>query len=78
VGHTFTPQNVLHAQTEREENALWSAVAAMEESAILIRRLLPNLSESTAARLKGQIDRRLGLAKEARNIIERLDSLQIN
>jgi two-component system chemotaxis response regulator CheB len=77
VGHSFSPQNILQAQSEVEENALWSAVVTIEESITLIRRLMPHLPSADAGRLEEQMEKRSQLAKEARRIIERLDSLQI-
>jgi two-component system chemotaxis response regulator CheB len=76
VGHAFSPQNILQAQSEVEENALWSAVAAIEESITLIRRLLPHLPSTARKPFEEQIAKRFELAREARNIIERLDSMQ--
>jgi two-component system chemotaxis response regulator CheB len=78
VGHSYSPQNILQAHSETEENAVWSAVAAIEESITLMRRIMPHLPPTAAKRLEGQIEKRLELAREARRIIERLDSMQIH
>jgi len=76
VGHSYSPQNILEAQSDAEENALWSAVAALEESASLIRKMLPDAGPDSAVHLNRQIEKRLQLAKEARSIIERLDAIE--
>lgn len=39
VGHTFSIESVLSEQTEETERALWASVRALEESAMLARRL---------------------------------------
>jgi two-component system, chemotaxis family, protein-glutamate methylesterase/glutaminase len=39
VGHAFSPETMLGAQDEVFEEALWSAVKTLEESARLSRRL---------------------------------------
>jgi hypothetical protein len=55
---------------------LWPAVAALEESAGLIRKMLPESSSDAAGRLSRQMEKRLQLAKEARSIIERLAAIE--
>lgn len=79
MGHSFSSQNVLEAHSETEENALWSAVAALEESVVLIRRIVPDVASSEEAnRLEEQLKKRLELAQEARSIVERLDTIQVD
>ena len=39
VGHQYSPQSLLAAQSEAVENKLWSAVAALEEQAATTRFL---------------------------------------
>jgi two-component system chemotaxis response regulator CheB len=39
VGHAFSPKTFYDARSEMEENALWAAVAALEQGAVLARRL---------------------------------------
>lgn len=39
VGHAFSPENMLSAQNEALEQALWTAMKTLEESAALSRRL---------------------------------------
>ena len=51
VGHQFAPQALAAAQTEASEKKLWSAVAALEEQAAVLRNLqrrapLPDQSSS--------------------------------
>jgi len=68
---------MLQAQGEREENTLWSAAAALEESIYLMRRLLTDLSPEERTRMERQIEKRVQLAKETRSVIERLDSIAV-
>jgi two-component system chemotaxis response regulator CheB len=42
VGHAFSPETMLGAQGEEVEEALWSAVKTLEESAMLSARLAAN------------------------------------
>lgn len=42
VGHQFSPQALVAAQTESAEGKLWSAVASLEETAALARHLADN------------------------------------
>ena len=39
VGHAFSPESLLASQSEYLEEALWSALRALEESAALAKRL---------------------------------------
>lgn len=39
VGHTYTPQGLLAAQTEDVESAMWTALRALEENAAIHRRM---------------------------------------
>ncbi|WP_196073241.1 chemotaxis protein CheB [Nakamurella alba] len=45
VGHQYSPQHLLVAQSETAEARLWSAVAALEEQAVLARHLARHLAE---------------------------------
>ena len=50
VGHQFAPQALAAAQVEASEKKLWSAVAALEEQAAVLRylqRSAPGQDEST-------------------------------
>ena len=44
VGHQFGPQSLAAAQAETAESKLWSAVAALEETAVLARHLAGHTS----------------------------------
>jgi two-component system, chemotaxis family, protein-glutamate methylesterase/glutaminase len=50
IGHQFSPQTLAAAQAEASEKKLWSAVAALEEQASVLRYLKPRLpSEAQSA-----------------------------
>ncbi len=45
VGHAFSPQSLLAAQSENLEEALWTALRALEESAAMAERLQARAAE---------------------------------
>jgi two-component system chemotaxis response regulator CheB len=49
VGHQFAPQALAAAQLEATEKKLWSAVAALEEQAAVLRYLQPRASPQDEA-----------------------------
>ena len=60
VGHAFSPESLLASQSEYLEEALWSALRALEESAALAKRLQSRAEERehtlAAARFAEQAD----------------------
>ncbi|MGI5132150.1 chemotaxis protein CheB [Pseudonocardia sp. CA-107938] len=50
VGHQYSPLTLERAQRERAENALWTAVAALEEHAVTARFVATNQPETDADR----------------------------
>ncbi len=70
VGHAFTPLTLLHGQEEQIEDALWSAMRALEESAALRKR-------SAERALDGGL---IGLARtyeqQAQDLIERAHTIR--
>ncbi len=52
VGHTFSLESVLAEQTEETERALWASVRALEESAMLARRMAGHASGELRARFE--------------------------
>ena len=73
VGHRYSPRALLTAHSEAQEKALWAAVVALEEAVNIVNRLAPQLSEEVAARLRAQVDQRIAVAVEIRNMLSRLE-----
>jgi two-component system chemotaxis response regulator CheB len=76
VGHVYSTRSLLHAHSETQEKALWSAVVALEEASTLVQAAAPNLPPEAAARLQGQAEVKMQQAKEIRSILERLEPFQ--
>lgn len=64
VGHQFGPQTLAAAQAEASEAKLWSAVAALDEQAVFLRRLAEH---EPAHQSPGQRDDSAQRAEHARN-----------
>ena len=76
VGHRYSPMALLEAHCEAEENALWAAVVALEEAAVLVDAVAPQLESAVAQSLKRQADDKRRLAGEVRSVLERLQPFQ--
>lgn len=68
VGHQFGPQSLAAAQADTAEAKLWSAVAALEETAALARHLASHtdLSSDAADQQAKTADWATGLAESLR------------
>ncbi len=71
--HVYTPRVLLQAHSETQEKALWSAVVALEESATLVRAIVPDFAPDVAARLEQQVQKKLIQAAEVRRILKELE-----
>jgi two-component system chemotaxis response regulator CheB len=72
VGHQFGPQSLAAAQVESAEAKLWSAVAALEETAALARHLATGtgLGQDAASQQSRTADWASGLAESVRAHIQ--------
>jgi two-component system, chemotaxis family, protein-glutamate methylesterase/glutaminase len=72
VGHQFGPQSLAAAQAESAEAKLWTAVAALEESALLARHLASHvdLDEEAADEQNMAADRAARMAEAVRAEIQ--------
>ena len=77
VGHVYSARSVLQCHSEAQENALWAAVVALEESANLVRAVAPNFPPDLAARLEAQAAGKLRQAAEVRRVLEQLGPFQL-
>jgi two-component system chemotaxis response regulator CheB len=77
VGHSFAPESLFTAQSDKLEDALWASYRALEESAALAQRLSARASErghaSVAARWTEKYDVAVG---RVRTLREALDDAQ--
>ena len=77
VGHLYSARSMLEAHSEAQENALWAAVVALEESAKLVQAVAPHFVAEVAERLERQATAKLSQAEEVRRILERLEPFQV-
>jgi len=78
VGHRYAARSLLEAHSETQENTLWSAVAALEESANLVRAVAPDLAPELAERLQRQAEKKKEQAEQIRRILEQLEPFQLD
>jgi two-component system chemotaxis response regulator CheB len=72
VDHRYSPLSLLNGHSETQERALWQAVLALEEAAVIAREVaeqLPQLRPSLIA----QSDRKLEQAAAVRTVLEQLE-----
>jgi two-component system, chemotaxis family, protein-glutamate methylesterase/glutaminase len=77
VGHRYAARSLLEAHSETQENALWSAVAALE-SANLVRAVALDLPPELAERLQRQAEKKKEQAEQLRRILEQLEPFQLD
>jgi two-component system chemotaxis response regulator CheB len=77
VGHSFSARGLLQAHSEVQENALWAAVVALEESANLVRSLGPDLPPELLRTLERQAAEKMRQAAEIREILKQLEPFQV-
>ena len=77
VGHVYSPRSLLQAHSETQENALWAAVVALEESAKLVDAVSSSVPSELAERLQQQAAEKLRQAQQVRRILERLEPFQV-
>jgi two-component system, chemotaxis family, protein-glutamate methylesterase/glutaminase len=70
VGHAYLPQSLAAAQSERLEEALWSALRALREAAALSARLSERSSERGLAHLASEYTSRALEVEERAKLIE--------
>ena len=72
VGHALSPESMLDAQSDRLEEALWSALKTLEESARLSKRLAENERRRGHEWMSGRFDEREKDARERAEVIRRV------
>jgi two-component system, chemotaxis family, protein-glutamate methylesterase/glutaminase len=71
VGHRFSTLGLLRAHSEAQERALWSAVVALEEAAVIARTTAAHLPRASATLLQ-QAEEKLRQAGFIRGVLEEL------
>jgi len=71
VGHLYSPEALLDEHCETLERTLWSTVVALEESAEMIRELLPMLPDQ-AERLRAEEKIKAEWAVKIRELINQI------
>lgn len=76
VGHAYSARTLLQAHSAAQETALWAAVVALEEAAVLVRSVASQLPARVAERLEKQATEKQQQASDIRTILERLEPFQ--
>lgn len=70
VGHSFSPRSMLAEHTAAQEKALWAAVVALEEGAVLASKLAQQLQPKLRDELREEARQRQQQADTIRKLIE--------
>jgi two-component system chemotaxis response regulator CheB len=76
VGHQYAPQVLAAAQAEASEAKLWTAVAALEEQAVVLRHLAEHEPADPSAEQPGSSEQEAGPARKAREITGLADAIR--
>jgi two-component system chemotaxis response regulator CheB len=76
VGHAYSARSLLQGHHEAQEQALWAAVLALEETETLVRAVTPEFPPAVASRLTFQVQRKREQAAAIRTILENLEPFQ--
>jgi two-component system chemotaxis response regulator CheB len=69
VGHAFSPENLLAAQSDRLEDAFWVALRALEESAALSRRMVERARQRGHLQSVARFEERAKAAQERAELV---------
>jgi two-component system chemotaxis response regulator CheB len=72
VGHVYSPDSMLAAQTDSVDRALWIALRALEERAALTRRLADRARSRNQQWVAGAFDERARAAAEQADVIKQV------
>lgn len=70
VGHIFSPRSMLADHYAAQEKALWAAVVALEEGAVLAKRLAAELEPDLRPKLLHEAEQHQAHAAQIRQLIE--------
>jgi two-component system, chemotaxis family, protein-glutamate methylesterase/glutaminase len=74
TGHAYSPETLLSAIAEGTETAMWNAIRALEEGALLIDRMARHLEQSHPGEDAGQFTQRSGEARRQADVLRSLVS----
>jgi two-component system chemotaxis response regulator CheB len=72
IGHAYSPESMLAAQTDSVDRALWAALRSLEERAALIRRLAERARERKHAWVARTFDLKAQAAEEHAAVVRRV------
>jgi two-component system, chemotaxis family, protein-glutamate methylesterase/glutaminase len=72
IGHRYSEESLVQLQGNNLENALWTAVRALEERSMLARRMASRLQGKNAGKSEQQFERMAREADESRELIRKL------
>jgi two-component system, chemotaxis family, protein-glutamate methylesterase/glutaminase len=75
VGHAYSALSFLVAHHETEERALWSAVVALEEYALMVKDIRSQLPENSVKDLDGAVKQRTEFAGQIRELLRNLEPI---
>lgn len=76
VEHKYSARALLNTHSGAQEKALWAAVVALEEAAVLVNEVKRHFPAEVAERLQRQAEDKLKQAAKVRAILERLEAFQ--
>ena len=74
VGHLYSPAALLQEHSQTQEIALWMAVLALEESAVLVEHTASHFAPEIGEKLKQQARLKHEQAQQIRKILEELEA----
>ena len=72
VGHIYSPDSMLAAQTDSVDRALWAALRSLEERAALTRRLADRARHRNHAGVAAAFDQRANAAEEHASVVKEM------
>jgi len=77
VGHLYTPAGLLQTHSETQERAIWAAVLALEEAAVMVEALADFVSPEALTSLRLQAVKKAGQAARLREVVQELEPFRM-
>jgi two-component system chemotaxis response regulator CheB len=78
VGHSYSPRTMLVEHFAAQERILWSAIVALEEGAVLAKRLEDQMEPDTRERLLAEANQRRSQARALRRLLEEWNTFPVD